>query len=67
MGGHIHAITCSPAEVLSGVNAGDLKILAILGEKEALFFPDVPTGGRVRYNVNVMAWGGLGLYLKELL
>ena len=61
MGGHIHAVTCSPTEVLSGVNAGDLKILAILGEKRSSLFPDVPTAQELGYDINVMAWGGFAL------
>lgn len=47
--------------MLSGVNAGDLKILAILGEKRSSLFPDVPTAEELGYNVNVMAWGGFAL------
>jgi len=61
MGGHIHAVTCSPTEVLSGINAGDLKILAVLGEKRSSLFPDILTAQELGFNINVMAWGGFAL------
>lgn len=61
MGGHIHAVTCSPTEVLSGVEGGDLKILAVLGEKRSPLFPEVPTAQELGFDINVMAWGGFAL------
>ncbi|MGQ9473639.1 MAG: tripartite tricarboxylate transporter substrate binding protein [Candidatus Caldatribacteriaceae bacterium] len=61
LGGHINAVTCSPSEVLSGVQAGDLKILAVLSDTRTQLFPDVPTAKELGYEVNVMAWGGFAL------
>ncbi len=61
LGGHITAVTCSPTEVLSGVEAGDLNILAVLGAERTPLFPDVPTALELGYDVNVLAWGGFAL------
>lgn len=61
LGGHINAVTCSPSEVLSGVQSGDLKVLAVLSDTRTQLFPDVPTAMELGYNINVMAWGGFAL------
>ncbi|WP_369017537.1 tripartite tricarboxylate transporter substrate binding protein [Thermatribacter velox] len=61
LGGHIHAVTCSPSEVLSGVQSGDLRMLAVLGDSRTELFPDVPTAKELGYDINVMAWGGFAL------
>ncbi len=61
LGKHINAVTCSPSEVLSGVQAGELNILAVLGAERTQLFPDVPTAQELGYDINVMAWGGFAL------
>lgn len=61
LGGHINAVTCSPSEVLSGVQSGDLRILAVLSDTRSQLFPDVPTAKELGCDVNVMAWGGFAL------
>ncbi len=43
VGGHIQAVTVSPAEVQSQVKAGKLKMLAVMSDKRDPNFPDVPT------------------------
>lgn len=43
LGGHIDAVTVSPAEVLPQVEAGELKTLAIMAEERSPVMPDVPT------------------------
>lgn len=61
MGGHIAAVTCSPGEVLSGVQGGKLKVLAVMGEHRSPLYPDVPTLKEKGIDVVVMAWGGFVL------
>lgn len=43
MGGHIEAVTVSPAEVKAQVDAGKLKTLAVMSDERAEALPDVPT------------------------
>ncbi len=61
MGGHIAAVTCSPGEVLSGVQGGKLRVLAVMGEHRSPLYPDVPTLKEKGIDVVVMAWGGFAL------
>ncbi|MEJ5228439.1 MAG: tripartite tricarboxylate transporter substrate binding protein [Pseudothermotoga sp.] len=61
MGGHITAVTVSPTEVRSGVESGQLRILAVLSDERSPLFPDVPALKELGYDVSVAAWGGLAL------
>lgn len=61
MGGHITAVTVSPTEVKSGVESGQLRILAVMSDERSPLFPDVPTLKELGYDVSVAAWGGLAL------
>ncbi|MBB4267963.1 tripartite tricarboxylate transporter substrate binding protein [Roseospira visakhapatnamensis] len=59
LGGHIEAVTVSPAEVVSQVQAGKLKILAVMNEDRSQTFPDVPTLKEKGYDVTVTTWRGI--------
>lgn len=61
MGGHITAVTVSPTEVKSGVESGQLRILAVMSDERSPLFPEVPTLRELGYDVSVAAWGGLAL------
>ena len=61
MGGHINAVTVNAGEVLSGVEAGKLKILAIMTEERDPNMPDVPTMKESGFEVVIGGWGGLGV------
>lgn len=61
MGGNIQAVAVSPAEVKSNVDAGDFKVLAILGDKPSSVVPDVPTATSLGYKVAAMGWGGFAV------
>jgi len=61
MGGHLDAVTVSPSEVLSGVEAGELKTLAICGNERSPLFPDVPTLKEKGIDVEIQAWGGFAV------
>lgn len=59
MGGHIDAVTVNAGEVLSGVDAGKLKILAIMTEERDPNMPDIPTMKESGFDVVVGGWGAL--------
>lgn len=61
LGGHIDAVTVSPAEVASQVNAGELKILGVVSEERSTTFPDVPTLKESGHDVEVKTWRGLAV------
>lgn len=59
MGGHVDLVTGSPGEVASQVEAGDLKMLAVMAEERAAGFPDVPTLKEEGIDVAIGTWRGL--------
>ncbi|GHS92553.1 ABC transporter substrate-binding protein [Synergistales bacterium] len=59
MGKHVDAAVNGAGEVLSGVNAGSLKILGVMTEERMPSLPDVPT--LKEQGVNVV-FGGSGAY-----
>lgn len=61
LGGHIDAVTVSYAEVASQVQAGELKVLALLGPNRLAGIPNVPTAKEKGYDVQVGTWRGFGL------
>ncbi|AOT72122.1 tripartite tricarboxylate transporter substrate binding protein [Geosporobacter ferrireducens] len=61
LGGHIDAVTVSPAEVASQVKGGQLKILGVVADERSKNFPDVPTLKEKGYDVAVGTWRGLAV------
>lgn len=61
LGGHLDAVVSSPSEVFTFVRAGQLRMLAVLGDERVDEFPDVPTAAELGYDIDVGAWGGLGV------
>ncbi|WP_164671168.1 tripartite tricarboxylate transporter substrate binding protein [Virgibacillus doumboii] len=60
LGGHIEAVTVSPGEVMTQVEAGKLKTLAVMSDKRSEALPDVPTLEEAGVEtVNVGAWRGV--------
>ncbi len=59
LGGHIDAVTVSPAEVVAHVKAGKLKMLALAGQKRDPGFPQVPTLKERGIDFELYAWRGL--------
>ena len=59
MGGHVDMVTGSPGEVASQVEAGDLKMLAVMSEERVAGFPDVPTLKEEGIDVAIGTWRGL--------
>lgn len=60
VGGHIDAVTVSPAEVKSQLDAGNLKTLAIMSDERSDLLPDVPTFNESGIEINTTGtWRGL--------
>ncbi|MFZ5945342.1 MAG: tripartite tricarboxylate transporter substrate binding protein [Bacillota bacterium] len=61
VGGHIQAVSVSPAEVQGQVQAGDLKLLAVMSGERVPTFPDVPTFKELGYDITFGTWRGLAV------
>ncbi len=61
LGGHIEAVCCSVPEVAAQLQAGELRVLAVLSEKRLPDFPDLPTAKEQGLNWVAMGWRGLAL------
>lgn len=61
VGKHIQAVSVSPAEVQGQVEAGTLKILAVMSDERVGNFPDVPTMKESGYDVAFGTWRGLAV------
>jgi tripartite-type tricarboxylate transporter receptor subunit TctC len=59
LGGHVHAVSCSPPEGIAHVKAGKLRIMALFSEKRFAAFPDVPTVREQGVNFTMGQWRGL--------
>lgn len=64
VGKHIQAVSVSPAEVRGQVEAGNLKILAIMSDERLVDFPNVPTMKESGYDVSFGTWRGLAVPKK---
>jgi tripartite-type tricarboxylate transporter receptor subunit TctC len=60
LGGHIDAFVASPPEVATQVEAGKMKILAVMGDKRNAKFPDVPTLKEKGIDLAIGTWRGIG-------
>ncbi len=59
VGQHIEAVSVSGAEVSEFVRAGDLKVLAIMGDERMDLYPEVPTLLELGHDVQFYAMRGL--------
>ncbi len=59
LGGHIDAVSVSPPEGVSNVQAGTLRIIALFSDKRLELFPDVPTVKEQGINFTMGQWRGL--------
>lgn len=59
LGGHIEAVTVSPAEVVTHVNNGTIKILAVMADERLAAFPDVPTLKELGVDLSIATWRGI--------
>ncbi len=58
-GGHIDATLADPSSFRTQVEAGKLKILAVMADKRTKMFPDVPTFKELGHNMAIRAWATL--------
>jgi tripartite-type tricarboxylate transporter receptor subunit TctC len=61
LGGHIDAFVASPPEVATYVQAGKLKIVAVMADKRSATFPDVPTLKEKGIDLAIGTWRGIGV------
>lgn len=61
MGDHVGAVMVSVGEVKSGIEAGKLKLLAVMSNERDPNYPDVPTLKEKGYDVEIAGWGGFVL------
>lgn len=59
LGNHIEAVTVSPAEVVSHVTAGKIKILAVMAEQRLPAFDKVPTLKEKGVDLSIQTWRGI--------
>ena len=59
LGGHVNAVSVSPPEGISQVQAGKLKIISLFAGKRFEMFPDVPTVKEQGINFAMGMWRGL--------
>ncbi len=59
LGGHLDAVSVSAAEVSQYVQAGKLRILAVMAPKRLKAFPDVPTTEEKGYATDISTWRAL--------
>ena len=58
-GKHIDATLADPSVFKSQVDAGNLKILAVMADTRSVIYPDVPTFKELGHNMTVRAWAAL--------
>ena len=61
LGGHIDAVSVSPAEVISQVEAGELKVLAVMADEKVEALPEVPTLKEKGIDLSIGTWRGLAV------
>jgi tripartite-type tricarboxylate transporter receptor subunit TctC len=58
MGEHIDAVAVSTPEVMTGVEAKKLKVLAVMSRERDKKFPNVPTFKEKGIDIEIVGWGG---------
>ena len=61
MGKHIEAVTVNSGEVKAGVDAGKLKVLAVMTDVRDPALPDVPTLKESGVDISLSGWGGFAV------
>lgn len=62
LGGHIDAVAVSPAEVSTHVQAGKLKMLAVMADQRQKAFDKVPTLKERKIDLSIGTWRGLAVH-----
>ena len=63
LGGHIDAVCCSVPEAAAQLEAGELRVLAVMSEERLPAYPDIPTVKEAGYDWTAVGWRGLALPL----
>ena len=58
-GGHINGTLADPSSFKTQIEAGNLKILAVMSEERTKMFPDVPTFKELGHDMTIRAWATL--------
>jgi len=61
LGGHVDAVTVSPAEVYPHVSAGKLKTLAVMADQRVKGFENVPTLKERNIDLTIGTWRGIAV------
>ena len=61
LGSRIEGVVQLPAAVVPQVKSGELRVLAVLGEKRDPVLPDVPTAKEVGYPIVLDMWRGIAV------
>lgn len=61
LGGEIDAVSVSPAEVMTHVKSGQLKILGVMSDARIEEFPELPTFKELGINISIGTWRGLSV------
>jgi tripartite-type tricarboxylate transporter receptor subunit TctC len=61
LGSRIEGVVQLPAAIVPHVKSGDLRVLAVLGEKRDPVFPDVPTAKELGFSVALDMWRGIAV------
>lgn len=64
LGGHIDAVTVSPAEVYPHVAAGKLRTLAVMSDQRVKGFESVPTLKESKVDLSIGTWRGIAVPLN---
>jgi tripartite-type tricarboxylate transporter receptor subunit TctC len=59
LGGHIDAVCCSVPEAAAQIEAGQLRVLAVMSEERLESFPEVPTAKEQGVDWVAVGWRGL--------
>lgn len=60
LGGHVDFTSNNPAPLISGLENGDLKLIASMSDIRFDVAPDVPTVRELGYDYDVTSWFGIG-------
>ncbi|WP_270181132.1 tripartite tricarboxylate transporter substrate binding protein [Alkalihalobacillus sp. CinArs1] len=61
LGGHVDAVSVSPAEVKSQVESGELKVLGVMADNRVDSLPEVPTLKESGIDLSIGTWRGLAV------
>lgn len=61
LGGHVEAVTVSPAEVSAHLASGKLKMLAVMTDERLDKYEDIPTLKESGIDLSVGTWRGIGV------